>query len=115
MLAGLVYLLMLGPLQGFGGQSPVFYNLPMAWAALIVVDALPALQRGEAPRRLVAAMLLAGFAVTIKTTAVFEAAFLGLFATATLLRSGAGPRQSVWPRACAAPPAGRWRERRRRC
>ena len=43
LLAGICYLLWLAPLQGYGGQSPVFYNLFMASAALLVLRALPAL------------------------------------------------------------------------
>ena len=35
--AGALYVLSLGLFQGFGGQSPVFYNLPMALAALLVL------------------------------------------------------------------------------
>ncbi|MGE3690979.1 MAG: hypothetical protein AB7F98_06325 [Novosphingobium sp.] len=93
LLAGAAYLLWLGPLQGYGGQSPVFYNLFIALAALIVLRALPALEQGKAPRTVALAMLLAGLGITIKTTALFEAAFLGLYATAILARSGADLRR----------------------
>jgi len=90
LLAGVAYLLWLAPLQGFGGQSPVFYNLFIALAALLVVRSWPKLRAGTVPRAMLAAMLLAGIAITIKTSALFEAAFLGLFATWALWRSGAG-------------------------
>lgn len=90
LLAGVCYLLWLGPLQGFGGQSPVFYNLLIAVAALLVLDALPRLRVGERPRRVLAAMLLGGCAITIKTTSFAEAGFLGLLCLYTLYRSGAG-------------------------
>lgn len=90
LLAGLVYLLWLAPLQGFGGQSPVFYNLFIALAALLVLRAAPALREGQVPWTVPAAMLLAGLGITIKTTAVVEASFLGLFCAATLWRSGLG-------------------------
>lgn len=90
-LAGLCYLLMLGPLQGFGGQSPVFYNLFVALAALLVLRALPALREGRTPSSVAAAMLLAGIAITMKTSALFEGAYLGLAATWALWRSGARP------------------------
>jgi hypothetical protein len=86
LLAGLAYLLLLAPLQGFGGQAAVFYNLFIALAALLVRRALPALRCGERPAEVALAMLLGGLAITIKTTAVFEAGFLGLFAAAIALR-----------------------------
>jgi len=69
LLAGMAYLLTLGPLDGFSGQSPVFYNLPVALAALLVW------RGGE--RRGWLAMGLCGLALTIKQTCVFESVFLG--------------------------------------
>lgn len=124
LLAGAAYLLWLPVLQGFGGQAPVFYNLFIALAALIVLRALPALREGKAPRSLALAMLLAGLGITIKTTALFEAVFLGLYAAGTLARSPAGlPRTAVaalgWAVIGAAPSiaigmgywaAGHWAE-----
>lgn len=95
LLAGVAYLLALDPLQCFGGQSPVFYNLFIAVAALLTFRALPALKQGHAPRTLPLAMLIAGLGVTIKTTALFEAAFLGLYASAALWRSPAGMRGAL--------------------
>jgi hypothetical protein len=94
LLAGLCYLLWLAPLQGFGGQSPVFYNLFIAAAALLVLQSLPALRQGHAPPRVAMAMLLAGIGLTIKTTALFEAGFLGLYAAWTL-HSSPAPRGRV--------------------
>jgi hypothetical protein len=88
LLAGVAYLLWLPPLQGFGGQSPVFYNLFIALAALLVLRATPALREGRVPGTIPAAMLLAGLGITIKTTAVVEAAFLGLWCTYALFMSG---------------------------
>jgi hypothetical protein len=87
LLAGMCYLFWLKPLQGFGGQSPVFYNLFIAVAALLVLRDLPALRAGRATPGVAAAMAAGGIAITIKTSALFEAAFLGLFAAVTLLRS----------------------------
>ncbi len=87
LLAGLVYLLYLGPLQCFGAQSPVFYNLFIAAAALLTYRALPDLRAGRVPGTVLIAMLVAGFGITIKTTAFFEAAFLGLAAATALRRS----------------------------
>jgi MFS family permease len=89
LLAGIVYLLWLDPLQGFGGQSPVFYNLFMATAALLVFRSGAELRAGRAPGAVPVAMLLAGLAITVKPTALFEAAFLGLYAAILLLRSPA--------------------------
>lgn len=87
LLAGICYLLWLKPLQGFGGQAPIFYNLLVASAALLMLRALPALREGQAPSTVAGAMLLGGLAITVKTSAMFEAAFFGLYAAATLLRS----------------------------
>jgi len=108
LLAGIAYLLWLAPLQGFGGQSPVFYNLFIALAALLVFRALPELRQGRTPIIVAFAMLLAGYGITIKTSALFEAAFLGLYATWALWRSGAGTEPtlrnaSIWAAIGAAP------------
>ena len=93
--SGACYLLWLAPLQGYGGQSPVFYNLFMAAAALLVVGAVPSLERARVPRSVPLAMLMAGASITVKTSAVFEAAFLGLLCTYTLHRSGMAPRRTL--------------------
>ena len=70
--AGLVYLLWLELIGGRGGQSPVFYNLAIAGAALLTWDTLAGRRRCAVP-----AMLLVGLALQIKPTAVFEGAFFG--------------------------------------
>ena len=85
LLAGLAYLVFLIPFQGYGGQSPVFYNLFIAAAALLVLRATPGLRKGDVDWRSHLAMLLAGIAITMKTTAFFEAAFLGLWCSTVLL------------------------------
>ena len=87
LMAGMAYLLWLERMQGFGGQSPVFYNLFVALAALLVFRARTELRDGRVPASLPVAMLVAGTAITIKPTAVFEAAFLGLYAAVLLLGS----------------------------
>ena len=87
LLAGICYLLWLAPLQGYGGQSPVFYNLLIAAAALLVLRALPGLAKGDVPRTVPLAMLLAGAAITVKTSAVFEAVLFGLLCAVTLWRA----------------------------
>ena len=92
-LGGTLYLVLLVIFGGGGGQSPVFYNLWMALAALGVVRALPALDRGEAPLALYAAMAAAGFALTFKQTAICECLFLGLFALWRLRRGGLAPQR----------------------
>jgi len=68
LLAGLTYLATLGPLDGYSGQSPVFYNLPIALAALLAYRPTPAKAATTA--------LLCGLAITIKQTALFESALL---------------------------------------
>lgn len=77
-LAGAVYLAWLTPLFGFGGQSPVFYNLLVACAVLLVLGGQAKLASGRRSTRASLAMLLAGLAITIKTSAVFEGVWLGL-------------------------------------
>lgn len=117
--AGIAYLFLLSAFQGFGGQAPVFYNLLVALAALLVVHARLALRQGQAPAAVSLAMLCAGAAITIKTTALFEGVFLGLYAIALVpaaLRLRCGLR---WALLGAAPTllialgyglAGHWSE-----
>lgn len=92
-LGGTLYLVLLVFFGGGGGQSPVFYNLWMALAALGVLRALPWLDRGETAPALYAAMAAAGFALTFKQTAIFECLFLGLFALWRLRRGGLAPQR----------------------
>ncbi|ABC62098.1 hypothetical protein [Erythrobacter litoralis] len=76
-LAGVLYLCLIGALAGGGGQSPIFYNLFVALAGLLVLQVIEA--RSDAPGwRGDAAMVLCGLALTIKPTAVVEGAFFGL-------------------------------------
>ena len=84
--AGIAYLFLLSAFQGFGGQTPVFYNLFIALAAWLVIRSAPALRSGKVPGAVPLAMLSAGIAITIKTTALFEAVFLGLYAVSALPR-----------------------------
>lgn len=74
---GVLYVLALGIVGGGGGQSPVFYNLPVAVAALLVLRVVEAPAERRA-RDGALAMLLMGVAIQIKYTALFEGAFLGL-------------------------------------
>ncbi|WP_174284923.1 hypothetical protein [Sphingomonas bacterium] len=75
-LGGVAYVLWPDLLNGVGGQAPIFYDLPMAGAAWLIVA-------GEArPRRRamgVAAMLLVGVSLQIKYSVVFEGVFFGLW------------------------------------
>jgi len=87
-LAGLAYLLLLGPFAGAGGQAPVFYNLFVALAAWLVWRAGPVLARGGVPAGVWGAMALAGLAISVKETALFEAGFLGLWVLWCLQRGG---------------------------
>ena len=92
-LAGVTYLAWLGVFGGEGGQSPVFYNLPVALAALLVlrVVATGGVVSGS---RLLAlgggAMLAMGLAIQIKYAALFEGIFLGCALLWQGWRSGLG-------------------------
>jgi hypothetical protein len=77
--AGIAYLGWLLVFDGSGGQTPVFYNLPMAAAAAIVLAATaPGVSRGRLIGGGLAAMLLVGIALQLKYSAVFEGLFFGL-------------------------------------
>ncbi len=72
--AGLVYPFYLSTFGCFGGQSPVFYNLFVALAALVIVTpSAHLLARG------MLAMLLIGIAIQIKYTVVFEGIAFGIW------------------------------------
>jgi hypothetical protein len=79
LLAGLIYIPALAMNGGAGGQTPVFYNLPMAIAGWILIDlAMRAPDPAEVRRRGVGAMLLVGIALQIKYSALFEGIYFGL-------------------------------------
>ncbi|MEH3158134.1 MAG: hypothetical protein PGN08_03890 [Sphingomonas taxi] len=92
LVAGLAYILWLSLLSGRGGQSPVFYNLFTAGAAVLTLR-LPALAAARARGAIVAngaaACLLAGLAIQTKYTPVVEGAFFGLVHLWYLRRAGA--------------------------
>jgi hypothetical protein len=80
-LAGIVYLLLIGLVGGSGGQAPVFYNLLTAGAALAVMRVVtdPALATpGRITRAGALAMALIGLGLQIKYSVVFEGVFFGL-------------------------------------
>ncbi|WP_238941108.1 hypothetical protein [Sphingomonas beigongshangi] len=89
--AAVAYLLWLSLLSGRGGQSPVFYNLFTAAAAVLTLR-LPALAAARRPGAIVAsgaaACLLAGLAIQTKYTPVVEGAFFGLAHSWYLRRAG---------------------------
>jgi hypothetical protein len=78
-LGGLAYLLWINLLGGVGGQAPVFFNLPMAIAALVLVREISADARspGSLVRAGLGSMTLVGIAIQIKYTALFEGIFFG--------------------------------------
>lgn len=77
MAAAIGYILWPDLINGVGGQSPIFYNLPMAAAGLLIVSGE---NGGGLPhRRGVAAMALVGIALQIKYSAVFEGVYFGLW------------------------------------
>lgn len=75
--AALGYVFMLGLLGGAGGQTPVFYNLFIAFAAWRIMACDNRLTAGEIPVDIALAMLAAGAAICVKPTALLEAGFLG--------------------------------------
>jgi hypothetical protein len=75
-IGGLLYLIWVEIAEGGGGQSPIFYNLPMAGAALL----LAAPGQARTRPRAFWAMLLVGIAIQIKYSAVIEGVFFGLVA-----------------------------------
>lgn len=90
--AALIYAALLAPLNGAGGQSPVFYNLFVAAAALLVLRAGEADSPAAANRLGTWAMLSMGVAMQFKYTAVFEGLFLGCWLLADAWRRGASIR-----------------------
>ena len=84
--AGLTYLVWLALIGGRGGQSPVFYNLLIAAAVMLTWSALAGRRRTG-----MAAMLLAGIALQIKPTVVFEGAFLGIALLLACWRASRSP------------------------
>ena len=93
--AGVVYLLTIYAFNGYGGQSAVFYNLFTALAGSALMVAIPRIAEWRAVITICFAMLCAGLAISIKTTAVFEAAFFGFYAAAAQLKTGQSLRISL--------------------
>jgi predicted outer membrane lipoprotein len=100
-MAGFLYLLWQPVFNVALGQSPVFYNLPVALAALLVVEARAKPGDTSLPQRGLQAMLLLGLAMQIKYTALFEGMGFGLM----LLARG---RADGWPLGRLAATGGAW-------
>lgn len=92
-LAATLYLASMPLFGGAGGQTPVFYNVLMAGAVLLVLGARGDLARGCMPVAVPLSMAMAGLAITFKQTAAFESAFLGLWVLIAMSRGGATAAQ----------------------
>lgn len=109
--AAAAYLLWLNFCEGEGGQSPVFYNLFVVAAAAIVVDVVAGTRLRTGHGAL--AMLLAGVAMQVKYTALFEGVFFGLALLACAYRQATPlPRlaaaAALWVVAALLPTALAW-------
>ncbi|QPI71946.1 hypothetical protein [Sphingobium sp. Cam5-1] len=78
-LSGVLYLLFMPLLGGVGGQAPVFYNLLMGCAALLVLRVQDSSCGGQPRISSYMAMALCGVALQIKYTVVFEGVTFGLW------------------------------------
>jgi hypothetical protein len=104
--AACAYLIWLNFLEGEGGQAPVFFNLPMIAAAMLVEQAVRRrvvnLRSGLLP------MLLVGVAIQIKYTTLFEGIFFACLLLWTAWRSEVGRARvaamaSCWAAMALAP------------
>lgn len=89
-LAAIAYLAGLEALAGGGGQSPVFYNLPVVVMALLTLKARDTRDPTRFRRLAVAAVLCGGAALTIKQTALAECLFFGGVLVVQAQRLGLG-------------------------
>ncbi|MCY7339558.1 MAG: hypothetical protein LH465_06355 [Sphingomonas bacterium] len=78
MLAGIAYLVCLPFFGGQTGQSPVFYNLLMGLAGLLLFQAAETEDHRAIVRKAMLAMLLCGLSMTIKQVTFIEGAYFGL-------------------------------------
>jgi hypothetical protein len=95
LLAALTYLAMLPLFWGQSGQSPVFYNLFMAGAGLLLFGAANLTDIAAVRRRAFLAMALCGFALVIKQVSVAEGTFFGLAFLYFFHRLGERPSRIV--------------------
>lgn len=82
--AALAYLVWLDIFDGAGGQSAVFYNLPVTAAALLTLRSLAGDPRRVGPL----VMLLIGVAIQLKYTVIVEGVFFGLVLMTRMHRIG---------------------------
>lgn len=94
-MAGVIYIAMLPFLWGWGGQTPIFYNLFVVFGAWLVMSAKANLSQGKADIKADLAMLSCGIAITVKQTALAESVFFGLFCASAVLRSKM-PTRMAW-------------------
>lgn len=87
-LGALAYLFVIPLVGGQTGQSPVFYNLLMAGAGWLLIDATRAEEAAPIVRRALWAMLLCGLAMAIKQISFIEGAYFGLAFLWLLHRQG---------------------------
>ncbi|TDW68175.1 hypothetical protein EDF57_10147 [Novosphingobium sp. PhB55] len=111
--AGLAYLLYQPVFNVALGQAPVFYNLPVALAALIVLRAMPRNRDARLVLRGCAAMLLLGLALQIKYSVVFEGVGFGMMLLLRGRRDGWGLLRlaltgPVWAGTALAPTLAVW-------
>ena len=104
--AACAYLIWLNFMEGEGGQAPVFFNLPMIAAAMLVEQAVR--RRVVTLRSGLLPMLLVGVAIQIKYTALFEGIFFACLLLWTAWRSEVGPARvaamaSCWAAMALAP------------
>jgi hypothetical protein len=79
-LAGAIaYIVWLDLLEGQSGQAPVFYNLLMVGAAVLIASSDRDHDPASRMRRGLGAMALVGIALQIKYSVVFEGLFFGLW------------------------------------
>lgn len=112
--AGVVYILYLGVFGGEAGQSPVFYNLLVAGAGLLIVRVLERPRFDATSLALgAAAMLLIGLSLQIKYSTVFEGALFGVVLMLAARADGwPMPRvlgaAMLWAGVSAAPTVAAW-------
>ncbi len=103
--AGAAYLVWLSALGGRGGQSPVFYNLFVAMAALVALH-LPLRAAAGRQWAILAwgafACLLGGIAIQLKYTPAIEGVYIGIVHLVFLRRAGAGWRRVALAGLCWA-------------
>jgi hypothetical protein len=89
--AAIAYILWLDVLGGVGGQSPIFYNLLIAAAALVIATASEARRTTSG----LLAMALVGLSLQIKYSVVFEGLFFGLWLLAAEWQARRSPTRLV--------------------